>query len=148
MSNRKWIRCGTNIQYFECPPNIATEYSTIHYGNAPTPVAPEATSTKQNATSGNGKKKKKSKKEEAPQNGTYVSTASSNNANAYCLSFTHTFDRTGDVCYIAFSLPYTYTDLQKYLYNVRNTRVHVASVFLMHICVCSSSQLFGIIAAH
>ena len=123
MNDKRWVRCGTNIQYFECPANIATEYSTIHYGTAPTPpIVPEPTNTSTNSTAkatGTGKKKKKSKKEDPPvPSGTYVSTASSNSANAYCLSFTHTFDRTGDVCYVAFSLPYTYTDLQKYLYNV------------------------------
>lgn len=38
----------------------------------------------------------------------------------YCLAFSHTFEHNDDVCYIAYSLPYTYTDLQRFLFKIQS----------------------------
>ena len=35
------------------------------------------------------------------------------------LTFTHTFERSNDVCFFAMCYPYTYSDLQHYLYNLQ-----------------------------
>lgn len=43
-----------------------------------------------------------------------------NNGELYCLSFSHVFEHSEDTCYFAYCLPYTYTDLQKYLYKLQS----------------------------
>lgn len=89
------------------------------------------------APSTKSKKKKKGSTVTVTEPGgltvTYLSNAPSN-ATYYCMSFTHTFDRTGDVCYFAFSLPYTYTDLQRYLHKVI-LRLSCGSERLLTACV-------------
>ena len=121
-----WTRVGTNIMYFECPPNLAYEQSNINYsnltsGNSDTNPTTGSSAQSQGAqgdsntgTSGGvssgsvkGKKKKKGSGTSGPP--------------MYSVSFTHVFDKTGDVCYFAFCHPYTYTDLQNYLMNINTT---------------------------
>lgn len=55
------------------------------------------------------------------------------NATNYTLAFTHTFEFTEDVCYFTFCHPYTYTDLQNYLYRLqvdKRRRAHVKRAVL------------------
>jgi hypothetical protein len=39
----------------------------------------------------------------------------------YTMAFTVSFEHTGDTCYFAYSLPYTYSDLQRYLLKLQRT---------------------------
>ena len=49
----------------------------------------------------------------------YAHKRNNNIKNVYTLTFTHTFQNTGDTCYIASSYPYTYSDLQDFLYQLQ-----------------------------
>jgi len=40
----------------------------------------------------------------------------------YTLSFTVSFEKPNDTCYFAFCHPYTYTDLQRYLYGIQRNK--------------------------
>ena len=41
------------------------------------------------------------------------------NSQMYTLQFTHVFEKSGDLCYFSYSYPYTYSDLQLFLKNVK-----------------------------
>jgi len=120
-----WVRVGSNIQYFECPPHLASESGGISY---PTPTSTPSSSSKEKDTGGgdsnnsgtdeNAAEKKSAGTKKKKKKDTKVSSNSTGSPTAYSVSFTHTFDRTGDVCYFAFSHPYTYTDLQHYLHGM------------------------------
>ena len=41
------------------------------------------------------------------------------NSQMYTLQFTHVFENSGDLCYFSYSYPYTYSDLQIFLKNLK-----------------------------
>lgn len=47
---------------------------------------------------------------------------------SYTLSFSYTFQHTHDTVYFAHSVPYTFTDLCKYLHHVKDTKPEIARV--------------------
>jgi hypothetical protein len=89
----KWRRCGNSIHYYGPIANGASPFGDI--------------------TSAYDSSKKKKGRAEDELAGHKKKSSSSAPASMYGLHFTHTFEHSEDVCYFAYSCPYTHTDLQR-----------------------------------
>jgi hypothetical protein len=102
-SKRGWVRTGTNIEYYYSPssnnPNVAVNASVA-------------------AAVGSGQQQNQSKEgyfaDQPPPKSSKQSQKQSK-PGSYVLTFDHTFEHSEDLVYFAYCLPYTYTDLQRYL---------------------------------
>ena len=137
-SKKGWIRVGKNIRYYYSAMNnnnTNSTYSTNFQAPGSTGTGlPHNGSTQ--PCSGR-KENKDSHKESHPTHTTHSThthsassgTETSNSTSSrhpptakpgsFVLSFQHTFEFSDDVCYFAYCLPYTYTDLLRYLAAVR-----------------------------
>ena len=88
-----------------------------------------------NSNSGNGvigsESSQKSTPQSKQQSQSQTQTQSSK-PGSYALSFTHTFEHSDDVCYFAYCLPYTYTDLRKFLNKVSKSELVTLNDTLLH----------------
>jgi len=142
-SGAGWVRCGTDISYL--PGNIPNNSSHQSVTNT------NSNNNSNNASGGNGSSNQNSNNNgsNSVANGNYNSTASnsksekskskskqngnnssSNGHTFFTMTFNYVFEHTSDVCYFAYCHPYTYTDLQNYLYEVSVPTAAAASAQL------------------
>lgn len=107
-----WVRCGTDISYFQTPNGL---------GQCETSTGSTSGKSSSTPRTAGSKKKKKGSVGNAPGASGLPSAAAPASASPstfFSMTFTHVFARSSDLVYFAFSHPYTYTDLQRYLHKV------------------------------
>jgi hypothetical protein len=114
-SKRGWTRTGANIQYY---------YSANNNNNTNVNVNPAEKMDEDSKPPGpsGGKRSSTPVREGPSEKGDKKDTPSAKQPKpgSYVLTFTHTFGYKEDLCYFAYCLPYTYTDLQRYLLKIDN----------------------------
>ena len=139
-SNRGWVRAGTGIKYCYSAGNNNNTNSTISDSFQPTsqhtqlpncssPLPADCTNPqtvqqsskkegKDSATGSMGFSDTSLKATSSAQSKQQQPPSQSSKPGSYALTFSHTFEFSEDLCYFAYCLPYTYTDLRKYLNTV------------------------------
>ena len=128
-SKRGWIRAGKNIRYYYSNMNNNNTNSTYSTNFQ----APSSAGTGLHSSSSQPSSSRKDSKDSHKESHTTHNTHSAHNTcnvsenstssrhpppgkpGSFVLSFQHTFEFSDDVCYFAYCLPYTYTDLLRYL---------------------------------
>jgi hypothetical protein len=93
-SKKGWIRCGSNIRYYR------TDSRTL------------------NPIDGSNNTYQEDNNDINP-NPTRKKSLSSMDPEYYSLSFTYVIEKNDDICYFAYAIPYTYSDLQSVLYQLQ-----------------------------
>ena len=131
-SKRGWVRAGTSIKYCYSASNnnntnssISDTFQPITLNVQPSHSPSLSLHTVDGSNVQAGLSNKKDGKEcfsdnsgKAPssaQSKQQQTISQSSKPGSYALSFSHTFEFSEDLCYFAYCLPYTYTDLRKYL---------------------------------
>ena len=140
-SGKGWERCGTNIAYFPTsssgtagamqqqaqqqqqqpqPPTPQNQQQSQQQpqsqpASSTLAAAPDIVADGQVAVGAYSQVAEQQASASASQKAAKKPTVATN----YTLAFTHIFERNDDVCYFAFCHPYTYTDLQNYLYRLQ-----------------------------
>jgi hypothetical protein len=129
-SKKGWVRAGKNIKYYYSSTNNNNTNSTNNTNFQPAGISAQSP-TPAPAQSQNGRRESKDHTHSHSHPHIHAHTPGSSDAppprqgpggakpGNFALSFTHTFEFSDDTCYFAYCLPYTYTDLQRYLSAVR-----------------------------
>lgn len=139
-SKKGWVRAGKNIKYYYSSTNNNNTNSTnsTNFQSAGTAVPNPTPAPSQ---SQNGRRESKDHTHahvhahtpgtsDAPPRQGPGGTKPGN----YALSFTHTFEYSDDVCFFAYCLPYTYTDLQRYLSVIEKDKIRSQYVRRTELC--------------
>ena len=134
-SKRGWVRAGTSIKYCYSAGNNNNTNSSIsdnfqpisqnvQPGHSPSPSLQTVDGSNVQAGGPSNKKDGKECLSDNPikapssvqsKQQQQQTISQSSKPGSYALTFSHTFEFSEDLCYFAYCLPYTYTDLRKYL---------------------------------